>query len=335
MMKSAIYGAGDFGKRLLEIFGEIEFKIDAFVQSEKSDMIELKNIPVISYDELLNEKEPWLVFIAINNEDIVNSIMNKFEDDGYTLSRVFDMRNFIIDNYKISSEGESRCIMCNGSFHDFGAWGRKNKLFLEREVIGGGYRANAVCPLCGSLDRTRWVYWLLKNQTDIFERNCTVIHFAPEKQLREVLEQSKNCDYYAGDICKSKGVHRLDVTQIPYIDEFADFVIINHVMEHVENEGKAIAELKRVLKSDGKIIMSFPISQNSKTYENKHIVAEEDREKYFGQKDHVRLYGIDFKDRFENYGLRVTVFSPKDYFGAGDMKKYGFMQNDIVLICSK
>lgn len=334
-MKKAIYGAGDFGKRLLEIFEEMEFRINTFVQSEKNDVVEIKNIPVISYDELLTEKEPYLVFIAINSEDTVNGIMKKFEDDGFSLTRVFDMRNYIIDNFKISSDGKSTCIMCNGNFNGFGEFGEKNMLFFDRKIVGGGYRKNAVCPLCGSIDRTRWVYWLLKNQTDIFDRNCTVVHFAPEKQIRDILEQSKNCDYYAADICKSKGVHRIDVTQIPFIDEFADFVIINHVLEHVENEDRAIAELKRVLKSDGKIIMSFPISLNSKTYENEYIVTDADREKFFGQKDHVRLYGTDFKDRFENYGLRVAVFSPKDYFTAEDIIKYGFMQNDIVLICSK
>ena len=63
--------------------------------------------------------------------------------------------------------------------------------------------------------------------------------------------------------------------------------------------------------------------------------TDEQREIYYGQKDHVRLYGKDFKQRFESYGLQINIYSPKDYMELRDIKKYGLIENDIVLICSK
>ena len=106
-------------------------------------------------------------------------------------------------------------------------------------------------------------------------------------------------------------------------------------MEHVKDEKKAIYEMKRVLKKNGKIVMTFPISLVQGTFEDDAIVSEDAREKYYGQKDHVRLYGNDFKERFENYGLKVKCYSPKDYLTKDDIERFGLIPDDIVLICSK
>ena len=114
-----------------------------------------------------------------------------------------------------------------------------------------------------------------------------------------------------------------------------NYVIINHVMEHVE-EQQAISELKRVLTTDGKLIMSFPVCiDNETTIEDSAIVTDEDRIREYGQKDHIRLYGMDYKDRMEKYGLDVDIYSPKDFFSDQEIEYYGFIENDIMLICRK
>ena len=322
--KIAIYGAGIFGHKLLQILKKANIKIDCFVQTEKGEQIEVEGLPILSLDELLSEKGEYIILIAISDKGVRQEVQDVLKDKNFNMSFVYDMCSFINDNseyinYKYN--GSKMCWLCGNSIEKFGVAGENNSIFSEKKIIGGGYRKNAVCPCCGSLDRTRWGYWVLKNYTDVFEKECTVIHFAPEKQIQVKLENSDNCDYYAGDM--------------PYADKMADYIIINHVLEHVTDEKKAVNELIRVLKDDGKIIMSFPISMTQKTFEDDTIVSEEDRDKYYGQKDHVRLYGIDYKERFEQYGLKIKVFSPKDCFTDCEIEKYGLIKEDILMLCSK
>jgi len=80
-------------------------------------------------------------------------------------------------------------------------------------------------------------------------------------------------------------------------DNFFDFIICNHVLEHSVDDQKAMRELFRVLRPKGFAILQVPISKKAKeTFENFTITSLEEREKYFGQKDHVRIYGKDYKN---------------------------------------
>ncbi len=68
-------------------------------------------------------------------------------------------------------------------------------------------------------------------------------------------------------------------------------------------------ELKRILKPEGIAILQVPFSRLlEKTYENKTILSEKEREIHFGQNDHVRIYGIDYLRRLENVGFIVEEF---------------------------
>lgn len=342
-MKAGVYGAGDYGQKLYNIFCQFNFVVDFFIQSDKTENVEIMGKPIMSLKELLDKKEEYLIFIAINNPKVVVEIQESLRNVGYNMSLVFDMRSFISDNERYRNReyaeiGEKECLVCGNQINVFQEYlepGIKADFFTKNKIVGGGYRKDAICPCCGCLDRTRWVYWVITQQTDMLQRECVVIHFAPEPKLRQILEDNSKCDYYPGDIRKTKGIHKLDVTNIVYGAEMADFIIINHVMEHIKDEEGAVNEMKRVLRKDGKIIMSFPICSTQNTYEDDNIVSEEDRNRFYGQKDHVRLYGTDYKERFERYGLEVQTFSPKDYLTDVEIQKYGLIKDDIVLICSK
>lgn len=77
-------------------------------------------------------------------------------------------------------------------------------------------------------------------------------------------------------------------------DNFFDVIICSHVLEHIKDDRKAIHELFRVLKQKGIAFLQVPISKKAKdTFEDFTITSPKEREKYFGQKDHVRIYGQD------------------------------------------
>ena len=130
-------------------------------------------------------------------------------------------------------------------------------------------------------------------------------------------------------------MHIVDITDIQFRDNTFDYVICNHVLEHIPDEQKAISEVLRVLKPDGKWIFSFPICTDMQTYEDPTVVSEEDRLQRFGQEDHVRLYGYDYKERFEAHGLNLEFFSPQDELSAEEIEKYGFIPDDVIIVATK
>ena len=84
----------------------------------------------------------------------------------------------------------------------------------------------------------------------------------------------------------------------------------------MQDDRKAMGELFRVLKPEGFAILQVPISKKAKeTFEDFSITSPEERERYFGQKDHVRIYGKDYKRRLESVGFRVELYDIKKDFG--------------------
>ena len=98
----------------------------------------------------------------------------------------------------------------------------------------------------------------------------------------------------------------MDITDIQYPDDSFDAIYCSHVLEHVPDDAKAMSELYRVLKPGGWAILAVPIRGDT-TFEDPTTTEPEERERLFGQSDHVRYYGKDFKDRLEAAGFEVKV----------------------------
>ena len=227
------------------------------------------------------------------------------------------------------------CIVCDNPVHKFIPLDYEIELFHIHHVIGGGLSPNCICPSCNAYDRERWIHYVLKNKLHLYEASGRVLHFAPERVLLKFMSQSKNIDYYTCDITPGRAMHIVDITDIQFRDNTFDYVICNHVLEHIPDEQKAISEVLRVLKPDGKWIFSFPICTDMQTYEDPTVVSEEDRLQKFGQEDHVRLYGYDYKERFEAHGLNLEFFSPQDELSAEEIEKYGFIPDDVIIVATK
>jgi len=202
-----------------------------------------------------------------------------------------------------------QCPFCGSFLRKFIPSGESHSILREKKVIGGGYRKNVSCPVCYSTDRSRLLYLFLRYLTTICTERMSVLHIAPEPQLQRFLESIPKISYLSADINEKKAMVQMDIMHIQYPDEYFDAIICSHVLEHVDNDLKAMAELYRVLKTGGWAILQVPFSPVlQETFEDPSIVTPEEREKKFGQNNHVRLYGNDYVQRLHSVGFHVDVY---------------------------
>ncbi|MCK9617787.1 MAG: methyltransferase domain-containing protein [Lentimicrobiaceae bacterium] len=210
------------------------------------------------------------------------------------------------------------CPFCQNSFRKLLPGGFNLPVINEKKIIGAGYRENNICPRCYSTDRDRLIYLYLKEKTNIFTQNIKLLHIAPEGSIKSLIQQYPNITYSQGDKFENgyrgyyydRKVNQMDITQIPFPDDTFDVIICNHVLEHIENDKKAMEELYRVLKPNGWAIIQVPISQTLANTFEAEANSPEERERLFGQFDHVRIYGQDYPSLLENVGFAVSIHNP-------------------------
>ena len=195
-------------------------------------------------------------------------------------------------------------------------------------------------PSNGARSRQRLVWHYLENELDILNARLKLLHIAPELSYFQILSKQKNIDYVPGDkmvlgYSNQKGVSNIDLADLKFDDLSFDCILANHVLEHIPEDQKAMAEIYRTLKTGGTGVITVPVNEKlNRTYENPVIVSPEDREKHFGQWDHVRTYALDIKERFEQAGFKVKINRYSDNFSKEEKEKYGFI-DDIIFVLRK
>ena len=210
-------------------------------------------------------------------------------------------------------------------------------MLREANIVGAGYRLNCRCPRCRSRDKERLLYLYLVNDTGIFDQNVRLLHVAPERNLSKEFSKHRNIDYLTADINPNAGsgqmMVKMDITDIQYDDDSFDAIVCCHVLEHVLDDRKAISEFYRTLKPGGWAILQVPVSLSlDTTLEDPTVTTREERERVFGQANHVRLYGKDYKHRLEEAGFSVEEFEwtkSNERYG-GPTNRYGLNENEVI-----
>lgn len=206
-----------------------------------------------------------------------------------------------------------QCPVCDHRYREFLPYGRINS------------RPNALCPNCLSLERHRLIWLFLNQKTNFFSEKLNVLHIAPEHCFMKRFEKQHGEKYITADIESPLAKVKMDVHQIPFGDNHFDVVLCNHVLEHVRDDIQVMKEFRRVLKPGGWAILQIPffapVPEN--TFEDDSIIDPREREKIFGQDDHVRKYGRDYPQRIAQSGLTPVEdrfsaeFSPEQAFHFG------------------
>ena len=212
------------------------------------------------------------------------------------------------------------CPCCGGSF----------QTFLTDGIDAP--RRNARCPGCGAWERHRALRLFLERRTNLFRKKLRVLHVAPEYTLQKLLCSLPNLEYISADLSSPLARVKMDVRDIPYDDDYFDVILCNHVLEHVPEDSLAMTELYRVLDPNGWAILQVPIKRDV-TYEDAAVVTSADRERVYGQRDHVRIYGRDYVGRLEEAGFRVETVRYAEELGAAESARYGLMPDEEIFFC--
>lgn len=217
------------------------------------------------------------------------------------------------------------CPICQGTFRTFLPYGYTDK-----------NSDNRLCPRCLSLERHRLIWLYLEKETSVFSEPTKMLHIAPEQSFFKRFKKFENITYHTGDLESPIADFHFDIHQIPFEDNSYDFVMCNHVLEHVENEFQATSEIYRVLKPNGWAILQVPINLNFETtYEDSTITNSKEREKHFGQYDHVRWHGKDYASRLEKSGFTVESLDFVNTFSKDDIERMRLPKDEILFIARK
>jgi SAM-dependent methyltransferase len=191
-------------------------------------------------------------------------------------------------------------------------------------------RDDLMCPRCGSLMRNRRLFALL--QEGLLPQGTRVLDFSPSRALYRALKATTGIHYTASDFADEfVADEHFDLTKLDVADESVDLLICFHVLEHIENDADAMAEIHRVLRIGGKALIQTPFKDGD-TYEDATITSPEARRRHFGQEDHVRNYSVaGLVGRLENAGLSVSVRT----FTDRAENYHGFSPREVVLVAKR
>lgn len=208
-----------------------------------------------------------------------------------------------------------------------------------RKFLSYGYettRKNVLAPGTFSLERHRLLWLYLKRETDFFEKPRKVLHVAPEQAFLDRFRALKNLDYTTTDLHSPLADITADLTDLPFVEATFDMIICNHVLEHIQEDEKAMAEIFRVLKPGGMAILQVPYEANrEKTFSDDSITDPKERAKIFGQYDHVRIYGMDYFDTLAKMGFEVVKEDFTSKLSNDEIEKYRLPAGELIPIAIK
>lgn len=214
------------------------------------------------------------------------------------------------------------CPCCLGRF----------RRFLPFGVVR---REHARCPGCGSLERHRLLWLWLERKTDLLTAPHRLLHVAPEPLLAEQLRKRPRLAYVSVDLESSDARVRMDATRLAFRDGAFDVILCLHVLEHVPDDRMAMRELRRVLARGGWALLQSPVDpERAQTFEDPSVRTARDRERVFGQSDHVRIYGRDYSARLAAAGFQVEDSPFAAELSRDEAARFGIDPTETLTICT-
>ena len=263
-------------------------------------------------------------------------IIARLERQNYLMEKRYEiLKSMICDIYDEVMPQKKICPICKREIRCYIPYGTPKM------------RYHAQCPVCLGAERERLLARYLElHWEDLAAHNIArgekmkVLHFAPEWGFYQRFSSGEYIDYYPVDINPDFPypiVKAVNITDIPYPDDYFDLIICFHVLQNVKDERKALKEVKRVLADNGSAIFCDNVNQElENTLEDDKYNTPELREQYYGNAQYVRGYGKDYIERLGSiWGRNHIVKYSVDELDANEIKKYYLRQGEEICIYKK
>lgn len=170
-----------------------------------------------------------------------------------------------------------------------------------RAFAGQTHVELSACPACGANGRDRFLHWCLARCLDL-NPGLRVMECSP--RLGEGYRSAmatwffyRTSDY---DMHSHRGNLQLDLQAIDLPDDCLDVMLCAHVLEHVPDTDKALAELHRVVTPGGHLLLQVPLLQAA--------TAPPAQPEFHGDNTPVFWrFGFDLTARLRNAGFRTNL----------------------------
>ena len=202
---------------------------------------------------------------------------------------------------------------------------QRSQFMILMETVGSDLSIYG-CPHCGCNDRDRHL-WLYMTAAGLPQQlaGSRILHLAPERAIEPRLLACKPAEYVRGDLFPARdGIRKVDAEAMPFADGHFDLIVANHLLEHVRHPERALAEFARCLAPGGMLIAQTPYAPKLKhTFEIDRAPTPDFAKLYYGQEDHVRLFGGDIAGYFNAAGLAGSLLPHGQLLGEFDPLEIG------------
>jgi SAM-dependent methyltransferase len=199
---------------------------------------------------------------------------------------------------------------------------------------------NLMCVGCRSFARHRLMVLYLRCETELLRRPARVLHIAPEPGVHAVLTGAEALDNVTLDLEPGPDVQvQADARALPFKDACFDAVLCSHVLEHIPEDGTVAREIARVLSEDGIALIQVPVHHRLDTTYETFAPTPSDREREYGQDDHVRIYAADVENRLQEAFATVQRVDYAATFHASEQWRMGLVEGsqrrgEEIYVCS-
>lgn len=281
--------------------------------------------------------------------DVFCIFCGKCEDVAFLQEHVDEMAAYLfrfvecMENIRVKCAGRIRKCVCCGREVNYRPLPDYYREMEEKFHAPQNWRSETLnhmeysCPICGASDRDRLIVSFLKKENLRDAAEWTrVLQIAPAESIsRWIARYCPQTIYDTTDLFMEGVTFRSDLQNMDMVeDETYDVIICSHVLEHVRDDRKALGELKRILKPEGKIIFLVPIDLNRQDIDEEWGLSEAENWRRFGQGDHCRAYGKEgLLDRLrEQFYVHCLG---KEYFGSDVFARCGLTDTSVLYVLTK
>jgi SAM-dependent methyltransferase len=195
----------------------------------------------------------------------------------------------------LAPAGRAQCPVCRW-------WG---DFFDGREHV-----ELSLCPGCGANGRDRFLHWCLRQRVDL-HASLRVIECSPRLGAAYRAAMATWFFYRTSDfdLRAHAGSLQLDLQAIELPDASLDVVLCAHVLEHVPDTDKALAELRRVMAPGGHLLLQVPVLQAR--------TAPPTTPEFHGDDTPVFWrFGVDLTARLRSAGFRADLLATQSFVDA-------------------